>query len=64
MDTTAVAAAFAGSQASQVQMAMAAKMLKMNADQGKAVANMLDAAQQNIQAMTGSGIGQNLDVSA
>lgn len=64
METTAVAAAFAGAQASQVQMAMAAKMLKMNADQGKAVANMLDAATQNIQAMTAAGVGQNVDVSA
>lgn len=64
MDTTAVAAAFAGSQTSQVQMAMAAKMLKMNAEAGAAVANMIDAAQQNIQALTGAGIGQKLDVSA
>jgi hypothetical protein len=64
MDTTAVAAAFASSQSGQVQMAMAAKMLKMNAEQGAAVANMVDAAQQNIQALTAAGVGQNVDISA
>jgi hypothetical protein len=64
METAALASAFVGGQASQTQMAMAAKMLKMNAEQGMAVANMLEAAQQNIQAMTAAGTGQSVDISA
>ncbi|MDB5598416.1 MAG: hypothetical protein JWN71_460 [Xanthobacteraceae bacterium] len=45
-------------------MAMAAKMLKMNAEQGAAVANLIDAAQQNLQALTAAGVGQSVDISA
>ena len=64
METAALASAFVGAQTGQVQMAMAAKMLKMNAEQGAAVVDMINAAQQNIQALTGAGIGQNVDISA
>jgi hypothetical protein len=64
MDTSALASAFVGAQTGQVQMAMAAKMLKMNAEQGAAVANLIDAAQQNLQALTAAGVGQSVDISA
>jgi hypothetical protein len=63
MDTSALASAFIGAQGSQVQMVMAAKMLKMNAEAGAAVANMIDAAQQNLQALTAAGTGQSVDIS-
>ena len=63
MDTSALASAFIGAQGSQVQIAMAAKMLKMNAEQGQAVASMIDAAQQNLQALTAAGTGQSVDIS-
>lgn len=63
METAALASVFVGAQSSQVQIAMAAKMLKMNAEQGQAVASMIDAAQQNLQALTAAGTGQNVDIS-
>lgn len=48
-----------------VQMAMAAKMIKMNADAAGAITQVLDAAQQNINrlANVAAGVGQNLDIS-
>ena len=51
-------------QASQTQMAVAAKMLRMNADQAASVVQLLDSAQKNIASLVGPGIGQNLDISA
>ncbi len=47
MDPTSLAAAMAGAQMSNVQMAIAAKMLRMNADAASAIVQVLDAAQQN-----------------
>jgi hypothetical protein len=47
-------------------MAVAAKMMKMNADAAKSVADLIDAASQNMNrlANVAAGIGQNLDISA
>ncbi len=65
MDTSSIAAAFIAAQAGQVQTAVAAKMLKMNADSASSVAQLLDAAQQNMNrlANVAAGIGGNLDIS-
>ena len=54
-----------GSQMSQVQMAIAAKMLRMNADAAASVVKIIDAAQQNLQSLANvaAGVGQNLDIS-
>ena len=59
MNVASIAAAFIAAQASQVQTAVAAKMLKMNADVANAV-KLLDAAQQNMQSLANvaSGVGQ------
>ena len=64
MDTSSIAAAFISAQAGQVQTAVAAKMLKMNADSAANVVKLLDAAQQNFSSLANvaSGIGTNLDV--
>ena len=53
-------------QAGQAQLAVAAKMVKMNADQGASVVKLLEAAQANINqlANVSAGIGANLDISA
>jgi hypothetical protein len=50
---------------SSVQMAMSAKMLRMNADSAASVAQMVDSAQQNMSnlANVAAGVGQNLDIS-
>jgi hypothetical protein len=65
MDTTALATAFAGAKAAEVQMAFAAKMLKMNADAAKSVVQVIEAAQQNLNrlANVAAGTGGNLDIS-
>ena len=62
MDVASIATAMAGAQAGRVQMAVAAKMLKMNLDSQKAVVDLLTAGQQNIANAT-AGLGQNLDIS-
>jgi hypothetical protein len=66
MDPTSVAAALAGAQMSNVQMAIAAKMLRMNADAASAIVQVLDAAQQNIAnlANVAAGVGENLNITA
>ncbi|HET7191043.1 MAG TPA: hypothetical protein VFI98_03950 [Pseudolabrys sp.] len=66
MDPSSIAAALVGSQMSNVQMALAAKMLRMNADAASAIAQVLDAAQQNIASLANvaQGVGQKLNISA
>ena len=63
MDVGALATAFAGAQTAQLQMAAAAKMMKMNAQAQGAVVQVLEAAQENMKALVASGIGGNLDIS-
>jgi len=66
MDPTSLVAAFIGAQTGMMQLAVAARLARMNADQGAAVARLVDAAQQNIDplANVAAGIGTNLNVSA
>ena len=65
MDVTSIAAAFIAGQVGQLQSAVAAKMLKMNAEGAANAAKLLDAAAQNFNqlANVASGVGQNLDIS-
>jgi len=51
--------------AAQVQIAFAAKMLKMNAEAAQSVVQLLDAAQDNMARLTqaATGLGANLDIS-
>jgi hypothetical protein len=64
MDVASITAAFVAAQAAQVQTAVAAKMLKMNAGAASNVAQLLDAAQQNMNrlANVASGVGGKLDI--
>lgn len=64
MDVAALAGAMMGAQTGRVQMAIAAKMLKMNADSEASVLQLLQAGQQNLEqlAATAPGVGQNLDI--
>lgn len=66
MDPTSLAAALAGAQMSNVQMAIAAKMLRMNADASSGIVQVLDAAQQNLASLANvaAGVGQNLNITA
>lgn len=61
MDVTAVASAMVGAQVGRAQLAMAAKMMKMNADNAASIVEMIDAAQQNLSQLA-AGVGQNLDI--
>ena len=50
----------------KLSLGVAARLMRMNADQGAAVVKLIDAAQQNIDplANVAAGIGTNLNVSA
>jgi hypothetical protein len=50
---------------SDAQMAVAARMLRMNADNAASIVQILNAAQQNMASLANvaSGIGQNLNIS-
>jgi hypothetical protein len=65
MDTSLIAAVL-GAQTGMVQLAVAARLARMNADQGASVAKLVDAAQQTMDSLANvaAGVGTNLDVSA
>jgi hypothetical protein len=64
MDVASIASAFIAAQMAQVQTAVAAKMMKMNADSAADAARLLDAASQNMNrlANVATGVGGNLDI--
>lgn len=66
MDPASIAAALVGSQMSNAQMALAARMLRMNADAASSIVQVLDAAQQNLASLANvaAGVGQNLNITA
>jgi hypothetical protein len=66
MDPSSLATAIMSSQAGLTQLALAARLERMNADQGASVAKLIDAAQQNMKSLANvsAGIGSSLDVSA
>jgi hypothetical protein len=66
MNDVALVSGLIAAQMGRVQLAVAAKMLRMDADQGAAVAKMIEAAQQNMDrlANVAAGVGGNLDVTA
>jgi len=61
MDVTAVASAMVGAQLGRAQFAMAAKMMKMNADSAASIVQVIEAAQQNLSQLA-NGLGQNIDI--
>jgi hypothetical protein len=61
MDVTAVASAMVGAQLGRAQLAMAAKMMKVNADSAASIVQVIEAAQQNLGQLAG-GLGQNIDI--
>jgi hypothetical protein len=65
MDMSLVSAIM-GAQTGTMQLAVAARMLKMNADTAASVVKLIDAAQQsmNTLANVAAGIGTNLDITA
>jgi hypothetical protein len=66
MDSVALPSAMVGAKAAQTQIAVAAEMMKMNADAAASIVQVLEAAQQNISrlANVAAGVGGNVDISA
>jgi hypothetical protein len=66
MDVGSIASAFIAAQMSELQTAVAAKMLRMNTDSGADAVKLLEAARQNFErlANVAAGVGGSLDISA
>ena len=64
MDVSSLAVAMVGAQLGRVQMAAAAKMMKMNADNAASIIQVIEAAQQNFDQLANAavGLGQYLDI--
>jgi hypothetical protein len=60
-----LASAFIAARMAQLQFAVAAKMLRMNADMAASAVKVIEAAQENADklANVAAGIGTNLDIS-
>jgi hypothetical protein len=65
MDVGALASALIDARLGQVQLAVAAKMLRIDANSAASVTRLIDSAQQNFDrlANVAAGIGRNLDLS-
>ena len=65
MNPATLAAALAGAQLSAAQMAFAAKMIRMNADNAASIAQVLEAAQRNLTSLgnVAAGVGQAVNIS-
>jgi hypothetical protein len=63
MDTASLAAALVAAQIAKVQMAVAARMARMDAQQGQSVANLIASAEQNMNrvANLAPGVGTQVD---
>ena len=63
---TSLITAMLGAQTGMMQLAVAARFARMNADQGASIAKLIDAAQQNASSLANVAgtVGSNLDVSA
>lgn len=64
MEIGSLATAMVGAKTAQLQMAVAARMMRMNAGAEGAVVQVLEAAQQNLDrlANVATGVGTQLDV--
>lgn len=65
MNPATLAAVLVGAQLSGAQMAMAAKMIRMNADNAASIAKVIEAAQQNMTSLANvaDGVGQAVNIS-
>jgi hypothetical protein len=64
MDIGALASAMIAARVGEVQLAVAARMLRMNADAAASASKLVDAAEQNVDrlANVAAGIGTQLDL--
>jgi hypothetical protein len=61
----ALATAFVGAKTAELQLAIATKMLRRNAETARSAVTLIDAAQENLNRLAGvaAGVGEKLDVS-
>jgi hypothetical protein len=66
MDTASLAAALVAAKMAQLQLAVAARMARMDAQTGQSVANVISSAEQNMNrlANVAAGIGTQVDITA
>ena len=66
MDPASLAAAIIGAQTGMMQLAVAARLTRMNADNSASIVKLIDSAQQNANSLANvaAGIGTGLNVSA
>jgi hypothetical protein len=66
MDTASLGAALVAAQMARVQLAVAARVARMDAQTGQSVANLIGAAEQNMNqlANVAAGIGTQVDITA
>jgi hypothetical protein len=64
MDPVSIATAMIGAQTSGAQLALAASMLRMNAENAASIVKVIEAAQQNLTSLANvaAGVGQNVNV--
>jgi hypothetical protein len=65
MNDVGLVSALIAARMGQMQLAVAGKMLRMNAESAQAVVKLVEAGQQNLDrlANAAAGIGANLDIS-
>jgi hypothetical protein len=66
MNTTSLAAALVAAQMARAQLAVAARMARMDAQSGQSVVNLISSAEQNMNrlANVAAGIGTQVDITA
>ena len=66
MNPTSLISALVGAQTGMLQLAVAARLARMNADNAGSVVKLIDAAQQSADALANATgrVGANLDVTA
>ena len=66
MDAGSIVSGLIASRSAEIQIAVAARLLRMNADTEGAVAQLLDAANRNASALANvaEGVGRMVDVRA
>jgi hypothetical protein len=66
MDPATLVAVMSGAQASRTQMALAAEMLRMNAQASGMVAKIVESAQANLKSLANvaDGVGRNVNIVA
>jgi len=66
MDDVSLASAFIAARIGQLQLAAAAKLMRMNAEAARSAGEIIDAAQQNMDrlANVAAGIGTVVNISA